>query len=459
MGAAHSVRDQRRWTRTLAPVYLLINLDYVSQYMGMIHAAGSDYISAREAAERLGVSVATLYAYVSRGHVHSRPGSEPRARLYLAQDIDRLIERRQTGRGAAQGAAHSLAWGLPVLETRISLIRPEGHYYRGRAVADLVESGLSLEDVARLLWDCGVDQDLPGDPFALPAPPTWPPAVRNLLHESALPALERTAAALPLLALSSVRDLSTDPVRRRESAAALLRQTTALLAGVEPDRRPAHIVIAQAWRPGDPNLAELVRTALLLCADHELNASAFAARVVASTGASLHAAVAAGLAALSGPEHGGGTARAHVFIENALSADSVQRHVMARLQRGEGLPTFGHPLYPDGDPRATILLRKLAEIRPRPPRLARVRALVDAASEATGKAPSTDFALAALAAVYELDVEAGLVLFAAGRVAGWLAHALEQQASGGLIRPRASYVGLPPAVVAATPPSKRRLKK
>lgn len=427
--------------------------------MGMINAPGSDYISAREAAERLGVSVATLYAYVSRGHVHSRPGSEPRARLYLAQDIDRLIERRELGRSAAQGAAHSLAWGLPVLETRISLIRPEGHYYRGQPVTDLVESGRSLEDVARLLWDCGVDQGLPGDPFALPAPPAWPPAVRSLLHEAALPALERTAAALPLLALSSVRDLSTDPVRRRESAAALLRQTTALLAGVAPDRRPAHEVIAQAWRPGDRNLAEMVRTALLLCADHELNASAFAARVVASTGASLHGAVAAGLAALSGPEHGGGTARAHAFIEDALGAESVQRHVLARLQRGDGLPAFGHPLYPDGDPRATILLRKLADVRPRPPRLTHVRALVDAASEATGKAPSTDFALAALAAVYELDLEAGLVLFAAGRVAGWLAHALEQQASGGLIRPRASYVGLTPVPVAAAPPSKRRLKK
>ncbi|MEQ1438289.1 citrate synthase family protein [Fontimonas sp. SYSU GA230001] len=411
---------------------------------------GNDYLSARDAAQRLGVSLATLYAYVSRGHVHSRPGPGARSRLYLAQDIERLIARRQAGRSAAQGAARSLAWGLPVLETRISLIRPEGHYYRGRPVAELVESGLTLEDVARLLWDCGED-----DPFALPAPPAWPPAVRRLLDEHGLPALERTAAALPLLSAGTVRDLSSDPVRRRESAAALLRQTTALLAGVEPDPRPAHQVIAQAWRPGDRKLEDLVRTALLLCADHELNASAFAARVVASTGASLHGAVAAGLAALSGPEHGGGTARAHAFIEDALNAESIPRYVLARLQRGEGLPAFGHPLYPDGDPRAALMLRKLADLRPQPPRLARVQALIEAASQATGKTPSTDLALAALAAVYELDVESGLVLFAAGRVAGWLAHALEQQASGGLIRPRASYVGLPPKP-SLVPASRRR---
>ena len=398
-----------------------------------------DYISAPEAAQHLGVSLATLYAYVSRGQVHSQAAVDPRKRVYRLQDLERLIERRGAGRTAAQGAAHSLAWGLPVLETRISLIRPEGHYYRGQAVAELVRGGHSLESVARLLWDCGDH-----DPFALPPPAAWPAPVRALIRDARVPALERTAAALPLLALSSVRDLSPDPRRRRESAASLLRQTTALLAGVTSDHRPAHVVLAEAWRPGDAALAELVRAALLLCADHELNASAFAARVVASTGASLHAAVAAGLAALSGPAHGGATARAYEFIQDARRAESPQRHVLACLQRGESLPTFGHPLYPAGDPRARLLLDQLDAVRPRPARLSLVRQLLDAAIEASGQAPSTDFALAALADVYELSPEGGLILFAAGRVAGWLAHALEQQSGGGLIRPRASYVGLTP---------------
>lgn len=398
----------------------------------------ADYLSASEAAARLGVSLATLYAYVSRGQVHARQGDGKRS-LYLAQDIERLIARRQAGRGAAQGAAHSLAWGLPVLETQISLIRPDGHFYRGRPVAELIDAGATLEDAARLLWDCGDH-----DPFALPPPPSWPTAVRTLLAQRELPSLERTAAALPLLTLGS-RDLSSDPLRRRESAAALLRQTTALLAGAaRPGAQPAHQVIAQSLRPDEPALAELVRIALLLCADHELNASAFAARVVASTGASLHMAASAGLAALSGPEHGGATARAYAFLRAARGSDSMQRYVLAHLQRGETLPAFGHPLYPQGDPRAALLLKKMGEVRPRPAEYARVRALIDAANDATGKAPSTDVALAALADVYDLGVEGGLILFAAGRVAGWLAHALEQQASGGLIRPRASYVGLPP---------------
>src|SRR5581483_5087613 len=171
---------------------VLINLDCISQYVGV----NPEYLSARQAAAKLGVNLATLYAYVSRGHVHSRPGREPRSRLYLAQDVERLLERRKAGRSAAQGAAHSLAWGLPVLETRISLIRPEGHYYRGRAVAELVDAGATLEDAARLLWDCGEH-----DPFAVPPPRVWPAAVRRLLDQHDLPALERTAGALPLLAL------------------------------------------------------------------------------------------------------------------------------------------------------------------------------------------------------------------------------------------------------------------
>src|SRR5690606_1263214 len=161
----------------------------------------------------------------------------------------------------------------------------EGHYYRGRAVAELIEQGRSLEDVARLLWDCGEY-----DPFTLLRPAGWPPAVRALVREDQLPALDRPAAASPLLALSSVRALSPDPVGGRDSAASLRRQAAALLAGVTPDPRPAQEVAAEAGPPGDATVRGLLRAALLLCADHELNASAFAARVVASTGASLHGA-------------------------------------------------------------------------------------------------------------------------------------------------------------------------
>jgi len=400
----------------------------------------SDYLSASDAAARLGVSVATLYAYVSRGKVDSRPGADGRSREYRTGDIERLIDLRRAGRGAAQAAAHSLTWGLPVLETQISLIRPGGHYYRGESAIELARHGASLEDAARLLWKCG-DRD----PFAAPPPRAWPAAVQALLRQRGVPPLERTAAALPLLALSAPHAHSTDPLQRREGAAQLLRETAALLCATKPGRLPIHQLLAAGWHNPGTRVASLLRCALVLCADHELNASAFATRVAASTGASLHAAACAGLAALSGPQHGGATARAHAFIRQTLRERDPADRVRERLRHGDGLPGFGHPLYPDGDPRAALLLRLLAESRPRVPGMARVQRLVDAAAASCGRAPSLDFALAAIALLHDQDADAALSLFAAGRMAGWLAHALEQQEAGGLIRPRANYAGAMPA--------------
>ncbi|RDS80281.1 citrate synthase family protein [Dyella psychrodurans] len=399
----------------------------------------TDYLSAQEAASRLGVSLATLYAYVSRGRIDSRAGTDGRSREYSANDIDQLIERRQAGRGAVQAAAHSLAWGLPVLETRISLIRPHGHYYRGVSAIALAESGATLEDVARLLWDCGDH-----DPFAVTPAHTWPEAISSLLRQPDIPPLERTTAALPLLALDAPHTHSADPRHRRDYAALLLRETAALLCGAHPDPRPIHQLMVTNWQIEDAHLSELVRCALVLCADHELNASSFATRVAASTGASLHVAVCAGLATLSGPHHGGAVARAHAFIQDMLHERHPSEKLRERLRRGDILPGLGHPLYNEGDPRGAMLLEKLGAMHPQSAQLRRILHLIELVQTQCGQRPNLDFALAAIASAYELDANAALAIFAAGRMAGWLAHALEQQESGSLIRPRASYVGRMP---------------
>lgn len=396
----------------------------------------TDYLSAQDAAARLGISLATLYAYVSRGRIDSRPGPDGRTREYSAGDIEQLIERRQAGRGAAQGAAHSLAWGLPVMETRISLIRPHGHYYRGESAIALAKSGATLEDTARLLWDCGEH-----DPFVTELPRRWPEAIAFLLQQPDVPSLEKTTAALPLLALGATHAHSTDPLHRRHDAALLLRETAALLCAAQPSAQPIHRIMVTSWRKDEAGLFDVVRCALVLCADHELNASSFATRVAASTGASLHAAVCAGLATLSGPQHGGAAARAHAFIQEMLRERKPSDRVRERLRRGEPLPGFGHPLYPDGDPRAAVLLDALQTMRPRPAKLSSIERLIEAVHAQCGRRPNLDFALAAIASTHELDADVALAIFAAGRMAGWLAHALEQQENGSLIRPRANYVG------------------
>lgn len=403
----------------------------------------TDLLSAQDTCRLLGISQATLYAYVSRGLIESRPGPDHRSRLYLRRDVDRLAQRKRAGRGAARGAAQSLDRGLPVLETRISLIRPDGPHYRGRSAVAAVREGAILEDAARLLWDCG-DQD----PFAADLDAHWPTHVEPIAGDTTLPPLARAMSAIPLLALDVRQATGSTALVRHEIAATLLRHNAALLVARPPSAGPVHQLLAQAWKPDDEGFADTVRAALVLCAEHELNVSAFAARVVASTGAHLHATVCSGLAALSGPRHGGATARAYALIEAACAAESPRDFIAARWQQGEDLPGFGHALYPHGDPRATELLARLRRQHADMPVMQRMEAVISATGDINGLRPNVDFTLAAICHANALPATPALVMFAAARLAGWLAHALEQQAQGRLIRPRASYAGVPPAAEA-----------
>lgn len=387
----------------------------------------------------LGISAATLYAYVSRGLVESRPGEDHRSRVYRRRDIESLASRKRIGRGAARGAAQSLDRGLPVMETRISLIRADGPYYRGYAATQLVRDGATLEDTARLLWDCGEQ-----DPFAPEVANEWPTTVQAIAMNTALPPLERALASIPLLALDVRHSFNAATNVRREIAATLLRQNAALLVAKPASEEPVHQLLARCWKPDDAAFAEIVRAALVLCADHELNVSAFAARVVASTGAHLHATVCAGLAALSGPRHGGATARAYALIAESLAASSMPSFISERWRRGDDMPGFGHALYPDGDPRAAELLAMLQESAVPNDILERILQLIEHVNEISGQRPNIDFLLASICHVHALPAAPALVLFAAGRLAGWLAHALEQQAQAGVIRPRARYAGVVP---------------
>jgi citrate synthase len=188
---------------------------------------------------------------------------------------------------------------------------------------------------------------------------------------------------------------------------------------------------AASW--GRPDVADIARRALILLADHELNASTFANRVAVSTGAPLAAGVLSGLAALSGPLHGRaslGVSQLVKDVEHAGAAATVRDWLL----QGRSIAGFGHPLYPAGDLRAAVLLEHF----PLPPAYAELRDVVE---EVSGERPNVDFALAALTKVFALPPDAPLILFALGRCAGWLAHALEQVTTGHPIRPRARYSG------------------
>jgi citrate synthase len=381
-------------------------------------------IGASEAAERLGVRRETLYAYVSRGLVRSVEGADSaKARLYVAADIAALIARKARTRRPAAAAATALDWGLPVLDTRLSSIEEGRLFYRGQDAVALADTA-NLEDVAGLLWasDANPFDAVTFDPAEVRG---WRRVARNMAD------VAMTDRAIVHLGLTLPDDLpGSSPGWTKRAAELVLTLTASAGADVEA-RTPVHTALCTAW--GRPEAGDMVRRALVLCADHELNASSFAARVAASTDASLTACVIAGLVALSGPRHGRATERAAALLDEAERLGSGPAAVRARLARGEELPGFGHQLYPDGDPRAAALLG-LTD-------LDRFAPLLLAATDATGLEPNIDVALALLERAVALPRGAALAIFAIGRSVGWIAHAVEQRESGQLIRPRARYIG------------------
>lgn len=382
-----------------------------------------DWLTAQEAIARLGLKPQTLYAYVSRGLIEARgDGGDSRRSLYRAEDVARLEHRKARGRRPAAIAEDAIAYGEPVLASAITTIERGGLWYRGQDATRLAERA-KLEDVARLLWDCG-SQRFPPQATVVPQ---GQPLARVFAVIAARAASDRPMAGRAKKALYL-------------EAAAVLDALVDAIAG-EPGEGPIHARLARAWGC-EVEGAEPIRRALVLLADHELNASTFAARVTASTGASLAACAMAGLAALSGPLHGGVAPRVLALMRD-IERDGLETTLAARLEAGAGLPGIGHPLYTDGDPRARVLLAAFKL----PPAYARAQAAIAAL---TGEEPNIDFALAALAARFGLPADAPFQIFAAARCSGWLAHALEQNETGRLIRPRARYVGPAPAATPGT---------
>ena len=404
--------------------------------------SSSPWLQAAEAAAMLGVQRASLYSYVSRGLLKAQRLVGRRGNVYLLSDVQRLVRQRQAVRNPAQLAQSTLDWGQAVLDSAITLVRNGQLYYRGHSAVQLAQSA-TLEETAMLLWQqssagpTGVDEA---------------PARQGARH------MPRSAAQ----ALATWFGMATVP----RNHLALLHCMGDVLLGLPPPASassskpsaqtvtlaPLHQRLAASWQIAADSDAKVdatnvLRSALVLCADHELNASSFATRVVASTGASLHASVGAGLAALSGPLHGGMTRHIsahwdewHGRPPKAALAASLQALLEARQtgQTPHYMAGFGHPLYPSGDPRSAYLLALL-------PFDSRRENLIDQVHATTGLHPSLDYSLVAIERALRLPPGAAFVLFALGRTVGWIAHALEQQATGQLIRPRAQYTGAQPA--------------
>ncbi len=397
------------------------------------------YVSAQEACALLGVKRPTLYAYASRGLVRSVPGARSNGpRLYAKDDVLRLKSRSSARAGHAPVAAGALRWGEPVLDSAITSIGPEGPRYRGHLATTLAEEGVKFERVAELL----VNGSLPA------AKATWPAAVVDVstMIDDEAPALARIGQTLASLA-------TRHDAARLDSVENVWSMVVALpavfargIAGEDGREAPLAARIARALgAPESQAHVHAINAALVLAADHELNVSAFTARVVASSGARLDAVVAAAFFAFTGARHGG----AGAAVEGLLRA--TERSARARdtlrewVARKEAVPGFEHPLYPKGDPRGSYLLRLARDLAPTAHGVVLASALAEAGEGELGILPNVDLAFTALAAALARSGKyegIGSALFAIGRIAGWVAHGVEQREAGYLLRPRARYVGV-----------------
>ena len=415
-------------------------------------------MDASEAARILGVKVATLYSYASRQWVRSFPSGRHREKRYLRDDLERLRHRADARLGHEAVAAGALRWGEPVLSSALTEIRPDGPWYRGHAVLELARTA-RFETVAELLWTGTLPAALP----VWPRPRALPPGVLRAPGSPTDSLLAGLAAVRLARRQAPESGASVRPGRRRVDRSAAVNAPVRLLTEPSPPELVWTLVgllaAACGTRPADalgaPDVAtgvqralgapargrRLLESALVACADHELNVSSFAARVAASTGADLEACLLAALAAFSGPRHGAESMRVQALVAEARRPERARSTLLARVRRGEALPGFGHRLYPTGDPRGPFLLSLAAQQSGSARALATLEALVSEAARLGLGVPNLDVGLLGVAHALRLQPWAGQVLFCIGRSAGWIAHVAEQRTSGELVRPRARYVG------------------
>ena len=388
-------------------------------------------LSAEEAARRLGVKVETVYAYVSRGSLTSHRGPDGRRSNFDEAEVDALARRGRPRRSTRPPALDF------TIESRLTRIDDHHLTFRDHDALELART-CTFEQVAELLWTDAIPE----------RPSSWQP-VADTEPAGSEPA-PGMFDLMDRLRLTTVVAAAADPLRgdlRPASVTATARTLLAtavhalpLAAGVEPGSTPrltlpsggspiAGTLAGHLWvrlGPRRPRgLLPTLNSALVLLADHEMASSTLAARVAASTRADPYAVVMAGLGPLAGPLHGGASRAVRRLLESAAELGATA--ALAEAARAHGSwPGFGHPLYPNGDPRAQALLDELRDGAGSRRGMGHVEAVLTAARQRAEVAPNVDFALGALGHVADLAPESGEVIFTVSRMAGWIAHAIEE---------------------------------
>jgi citrate synthase len=365
--------------------------------------------------------------------------------------------------------------GVVVAQTSICSIDAERGVlmYRGYDIVDLADHA-TYEEVAYLLLEgelpTGGQLDAFRDELAA-ARAELPAATTALIDGNAAGAapMEMLRTAVSSLSFADPDEEAIGRADERRKAAALIAQLPAIVArydrrrrGLRPVQPDASLSYAESFLTmlrGESPAEQEVRAfdaAMILHAEHEMNASTFTARVVAGTLADLHSAVVGAICALKGPIHGGANEQAMAFFEEIGDPELAAEAVRLRFARKEKVSGFGHPLYVTMDPRATILKRwseALSADGGEPDWFAITHAVEEAVMEQKGLWPNVDLYSGSLYRYLGVPTDLFTPLFECSRVAGQAAHVLEQHADNTIIRPGAEYVGPRPRDYPVVSPS------
>lgn len=360
-----------------------------------------------------------------------------------------------------EGALDKGLEGVVACTTAVSFIVGNTLNYRGYTIEDLAANS-TFEEVVFLLWNNrlpnkseleGIKSDLNKnmalDPAFISVLKTIPTDVHPM-------AWLRTAVSLLAHWDSDANDNSIEANKRK--AVRLTAKMSSLVTAFEAIRNKREILQPKAGQSmaynfmymlkgqePDAELVKLFDTCLIIHADHELNCSAFATRVTTSSLSDMHSAIVSAIGALKGPLHGGANEQVMVMLSKIGTIEKAQQFVKDALNAKEKVMGIGHRVYKDGDPRAAILKKFSQQLTKKigKPELYEMSVLIDETmNKEKGLMPNVDFYSATVYHSMGIPTDIFTPIFAASRVAGWIAHANEQYEKNRIYRPRGKWQGL-----------------
>lgn len=411
-----------------------------------------DLMTRSQVLEMLNIKQGTLYAYASRGIIRTAPHPDGRRSLYFRTDVERMRSRKR-GRPPQSAAAEStMHWGAPVVASAITQITAGGPIYRNRCAVEMARSGVSFESVAQLLFT-GTWQDN----FAAWSSIETPQDVQRLLHAyrqrirsndiGNLLGMVTMALGMHERGATEISDGTS------VTAARLLIQTMAGCLGLlQPKvrfaaRRPSEALATFILRASrietSPPALRALNGAMIVLADNELAPATFAARIAASTNADLFNCVAAAIGSHVGFSTGTATQKVETaLLQSTCTRDLVQRMPLVR-EYGASLFGFNHPMYPDGDPRADVILEQVASLPMLDTATSNTLEFLAKVRVELRAHPGVAIAMVTLTRALGMPDGSATAIWILSRTSGWIAHILEQRTQAFLLRPRAKFAGNP----------------